>query len=292
MELQQLRYILAVAKEKNFIRAAKRMHVTQPTLSQQIQKLEQELGVILFERSARGARLTAAGEKFIPHVMKTIDGLDYSLSQLQEETGEINAAISLGAIPTICPYLLPPLLTHLKKKAPKLQIELYEETTSSLLESLKSGKIDLALLALPIEDPSLVSQSLGFEEFYLATPRSHPFAKRKQISPMIIKEEKLLILQEGHCFADQTLEVCKLNRDHKQIRFQGSSLSSVLNLVEIGEGLTLVPKMAVRKKHHPKIAFIPFQSPQPRREIGMTWRITTPLTKAHRTLLEITSGLF
>lgn len=286
MELQQIRYIIALSQEKNFLRAAKRCHITQPTLSHQIKKLEEELGAPLFERSSHGVKLTVAGEKFLPHAMATIDHLEKGLQELQENTGAISGKIKVGAIPTIGPYLLPSALVKIKKETPRLSLEIYEETTSSLLESLKAGKIDLAILALPIIDAGIVSRSLGNEEFYLAVSRKNALAKKKKVSAATIKQEKLLILQEGHCFADQALEYCKRAREDSQVIFQGSSLTSVMKLASAGEGLTLVPKMAVSQKENPDLAFISFSSPKPKREVGVIWRITAPLTPAHRYLLD------
>ena len=285
MELHQLRYIVALSQERNFLRAAKRANITQPTLSHQIKKLEEEIGSPLFERSSHGVRLTKAGEKFIPYAIATLDNLEKGLTELQEERKDISGKISIGAIPTIGPYLLPNILINLKKKAPRLSLVLYEETTSTLLESLKAGKIDLAVLALPVSDAGIVSRSLGKEDFFLAVSKQHPLAKKKQVTAKILKEERLLILQEGHCFSDQALEYCKHSREDTQIIFQGSSLTSVMKLASAGEGLTLVPKMAVSMQENPNLAFIPFAAPKPNRDIGLIWRITAPLTPAHRFLI-------
>lgn len=292
MELQQLRYIVALSQERNFLRAAKRAHITQPTLSHQIKKLEQELGTPLFERSSHGVRLTAAGEKFIPYAISTIDNLEKALSELRGSTKDISGKIALGAIPTISPYLIPDIIIRLRKEAPRLSLTLYEETTSLLLDSIKAGKIDIGILSLPITDPGLVCSSIGKEEFFLAVSKKHALAKKKQITASEIKKERLLILQEGHCFADQALEYCRHRREDSQVIFQGSSLSSVLKLASIGEGLTLVPKMAVAVKENPSLAFVPFSSPKPSREIGIVWRITAPLTPAHHFFIDIVANQF
>lgn len=292
MELQQLRYIAALSQERNFLRAAKRCNITQPTLSHQVKKLEEELGAPLFERSSQGVRLTAAGEKFIPYAITTIDNLEKALSELRGGMKDISGEIAIGVIPTITPYLIPDILIKLKKEAPRLSLKLYEETTSLLLESLKAGKIDIGILSLPIPDAGLVSRSLGKEEFFLAVSKKHTLSKKKQITAKGIKEEKLLILQEGHCFADQALEYCDHLRKDTQVVFQGSSLSSVLKLTSVGEGLTLVPKMAASEKENPNLAFIPFASPKPSREIGIVWRITAPLMPAHRFFIDVAATTF
>lgn len=292
MELQQLRYIVALSQERNFLRAAKRVNITQPTLSHQIKKLEEEIGTPLFERSSHGVRLTAAGEKFVPFAVAAIDSLKKGLTELQSETKNISGRIAVGAIPTVNPYLIPGVLIEIKKKFPRLSLELYEETTAVLLESLKAGEIDLGILALPITDGGLVSRSLGREEFLLAVSRHHALAGRKQVTPKNIMNEKLLILQEGHCFADQALEYCKHRREDAQVIFQGSSLTSVMKLASAGEGLTLVPRMAASARENPDLAFISFRSPKPSREIGIVWRVTSPLTPAHHLLMDVIQDTF
>ncbi len=292
MELQQLRYIVALFRERNFLRAAKHANITQPTLSHQIKKLEDEIGTPLFERSSHGVRLTAAGEKFMPFAIATLDTLKKGLTELQKESRDISGKITVGIIPTINPYLIPSVLIKIKKGAPRLALELYEETTSVLLASLKMGKIDLGILSLPINDAGTVSRSIGKEEFLLAAAKDHPFSKRTLVNPKIIKEEKLLILQEGHCFADQALEYCGRLRKDTQITFQGSSLTSVMKLASVGEGLTLVPKMAANARENPDLVFIPFSHPKPSREIGIIWRITSPLTPGHHLLIDTLSETF
>lgn len=292
MELQQLRYIVALSQERNFIRAAKRVHVTQPTLSHQIKKLEDEIGHPLFERSAKGVSLTPAGEKFIPCAVSTLDHLERGLKEIQVEAQGISGKIAIGAIPTISPYLIPDILIKVRKEAPRLSLEFYEETTSILLESVKAGKLDLGILSTPVTDSGIVSRAVGKEEFYLATSKKHPLSKQKHVSLKMIQREKLLILQEGHCFSDQMLDYCKQVREDAQVIFQGSSLTSVMKLASVGEGLTLVPRMAVNDKENPNLAFIPFSSPKPTREIGIVWRVSAPLTPAHRFLMDTITETF
>ena len=286
MELHQLRYFLELSRELHFQKAAEKAHVTQPTLSQQIKKLEDELGLPLFERSPRNVRLTAAGKKFLPHVIEALERIEHGVSGLREEAGEISGLIRIAAIPTIAPYLLPGVISKIKKSAPKLVLEIYEETTSVLVEHLKEAKFEIGVLSLPIQDSGIVCRPLGKEPFYLAVSKDHPLAKRKTVSRSDIVKEKLLILQEGHCFSDQTLEFCNLSRKNEQIRFQGSSLSSVMRLVGAGEGITFVPKMAVEPHLYPELCFIPFGGHPPVREIGLAWRVTIPLTKAHNFVID------
>ena len=286
MELHQLRYFLELSRELHFQKAAEKAHVTQPTLSQQIKKLEDELGLPLFERSPRNVRHTAAGKKFLPHVIEALERIEHGVSGLREEADEISGLIRIAAIPTIAPYLLPGVISKIKRSAPKLMLEIYEETTSVLVEHLKEAKFEIGVLSLPIQDSGIVCRPLGKEPFYLAVSKDHPLAKRKTVSRSDIVKEKLLILQEGHCFSDQTLEFCNLSRKNEQIRFQGSSLSSVMRLVGAGEGVTFVPKMAVEPRLYPELRFISFGGTPPLREIGLAWRVTTPLTKAHNFVID------
>lgn len=292
MEIHQLRYLVALSQEKNFVRAARRVNITQPTLSQQVKKLEVELETPLFERSAHGVQLTRAGEKFLPYALATLDSLEKGIAEVREESGGLSGKISIGTLPTIGPYLLPDVLILLRKKAPRLRIELYEETTSVFVESLKAGKLDLGVISLPLPDASLVSRRLGREEFFLAASKEHPVSKRKEVTAKILKDEKLLILQEGHCFSDQALEFCQRLRNDAQIIFQGSSLTSVMKLAAVGEGLTLVPHMAASVRENPSLAFIPFSPPKPSREIGLVWRISAPLTRGHHLFMETVETVF
>jgi len=292
MELQQLRYVAAVAREKHFGRAAERVHITQPTLSQQIIKLEKELGAALFERSPRGVVLTAEGEKFLSTATAVLEILENSVRELKEKGDDITGRIRLAVIPTLGPYLLPPVLQHVRKKAPRLTLELFDMTTSLLLENLKQNRIDMGILALPIEEPGIVALSIGKEPFYLAVPQKHPLASRKSVDLAQVRRERLLILQEGHCFRNQALAYCGLSAEDDQIIFQGSSLTSVMRLAAAGEGVTFVPRIAARAREHPGLRFIRFSGPEPIRELGVVWRVTTPLSTANRFLIDVIESTF
>lgn len=287
MELHQLRYVVALARELNFQRAANRAHISQPTLSQQIKKLEDELGARLFERSRRGVRLTAAGKLFLPRAMAALETLAEGAMELKRESGEVAGKIVVGAIPTIGPYLLPEAVLSMKKQAPRLAIEMHEQTTSVLLEYLKAGKVDLGLLALPIEEPGLTSRAIGEEEFYLAVSPRHRLAPKKAVSLADVAAEPMLLLQEGHCFRDQAMDFCKKARTTPEIIFEGSSLTSVMRLAALGEGVTFVPKMAANSLENPGLRFIPFVSPRPKRKIGVVWRVSHPLGFAHHALVAV-----
>ncbi len=287
MDIQQLRYVVALSQELHFQRAAQKVNVTQPTLSQQVKKLEDELGAPLFERSPQKVVMTSQGKKFIPHAIFILDRLKKSIHEIKDESkGEVKGTVSVSAIPTICPYLMPQVITRIKKEAPGLVIELYEETTETTLELLKNGKIDLGVLALPITDRGIASLSFGSEAFYLALSKKHPLASKKKVSVRDVTKEKLLILQEGHCFSQQALDFCKLSRKDSHVIFQGSSLSSVMKLSQSNEGITFIPKMALDSYSSPSLKYIPFNSPEPTRELGVIWRLTAPLNRAQRFLMD------
>lgn len=284
MDIQQLRYMVALARELHFQRAAQKSHVTQPSLSQAIKKLESELGVLLFERSPKAVRLTAEGKTFLATALAVLEQLQRAAEELREMSHEICGTLRIGVIPTICPYLMPKVITQLKKAAPRLTLELSEETTSILVEQIREGKLDLGVLALPIAEKGLAEKVLSREPFYLAVSKRHPLAAQRTVTRKDILNEKVLVLQEGHCLGHQTLEFCKISRQDTQVIFQGSSLTSVMKLAALGEGVTFVPEMAVSPKDFPGLKFIPFSPKPPSREIGMVWRLSASFNKAEHVL--------
>ena len=179
MDIHQLRYFIAVAQELHFNRAAEKMHVTQPTLSQQIQKMEKELGVPLLERSPQKTRLTNAGEKFLPHAISVLDQLQKGVQELREDAAIAAGSVRVGVIPTIGPYLIPEIILKIAKTAPRIRLQIYEETTSVLIEKLRSGNLDIGILALPIEKKGIATRILSREPFYLAVPMKHRLASKK-----------------------------------------------------------------------------------------------------------------
>lgn len=286
MEMAQLRYMAALAQELHFRRAAQKSHVTQPTLSQSIQKLEKELGVPLFERSARGVRLTPEGKKFLSSAVNALDHLDKTARELQESSREAAGTVRIGVLPTVCPYLMPQVITRLEKTAPRIKLELSEETTSILVEQIKNGTLDLGIAALPVNEKGLVEKVLWREPFYLAVARDHPLVGKKAVTQKEMMKEKVLVLEEGRCFGQQALEFCGTKRQDAQVVFQGSSLTSVMKLAALGEGVALVPQMALPQKGAADLRFIPFAPKPPFRELGVLWRLSVPLAKAGRALIE------
>jgi LysR family hydrogen peroxide-inducible transcriptional activator len=285
MEIRQLHYVVALAQARHFQRAARLVHVTQPTLSVQIQKLERELGQPLFERSSRQVRLTTAGERFVPHAKAILDQVQAARAEVGGD--EPRGVIRLGVIPTICPYIMPSVLPAFHRLAPLAHVELFEETTAPLLEAIRNGQIDLGVLALPVEARGLSTLSLGWEEFYVAVAKGAALARRGWVDLRTLAQERLLMLQEGHCLRRQSLEFCRRRGKDWPITFQGGSLASVLRLAEAGEGVTFVPHMAREPARHPGLRFLRFHPPRPMRELGIVWRLSAPLLPTHQRLLSV-----
>lgn len=286
MDLQTLRYCVILSRTLSFRKAAERANVTQPTLSQQLKKLEQELGVALFERTTQRVALTEAGRRFLPRAVAVLDQARRAADEAQESSREARGAVEIGVIPTICPYLMPQVICRLKKTAPRLTLTLREETTSVLLDHLKAGDLDIGILSLPIKDPGIAALSLGREPFFLAVGRRHRLSRRRRVSPKEVGRERLLILQEGHCFRDQSLEYCKRKPEDPRVIFQGGSLTSVVELAASGEGVTLVPRMAAQRLRSGRVRILPFTSPEPTRELGIVWRTGAPPGPAQRAVME------
>jgi LysR family transcriptional regulator, hydrogen peroxide-inducible genes activator len=291
MDLQQLRYVAALHRERHFQRAAAAAHVSQPTLSQRLKQLERELGAALFERSPRGVTLTPAGEKFLPKALAALETLDRAAEDLGRDAQEVRGRLRVAAIPTVGPYLLPGVLSRLRKAAPRLTLELHELTTSLLLEHLKLGRVDMGVLATAEDERGLVSRAVGREPFLLAVARSHPLARKGRAGLREVAREKLLILQEGHCFRKQALDFCRLEARDPQVVFQGSSLASVMRLAAAGEGVTLVPRMAAAPRENPSLRFVRLAE-APSREVAVVWRVTTPLGKGHELLISAVEDAF
>lgn len=288
MDLQQLRYVAALAQERHFQKAARSLGVTQPTLSQQVKKLEDELGEALFERSSRHVALTPAGERFLPYVLSSLDAIKVGVETLRSGGGDVAGPIRVGFLPTIGPYLIPGMMKRLKQHAPGLKVELHEETAPRLASRVREGRLDLAVLSLPFREAGLATRALGSEALLLAVAKDHALAKGKTVAPKSLDGERLLVLQEGHCFRNQSLAFCKGVKTQPQVVFQGSGLASVLRMAAAGEGITLVPKMAAEGRSNPDVKFLPFTGVQPTRDIGVAWRSSASLTqKEHLIMREV-----
>jgi len=248
MELHQLRYFCAIVDSGTFSRAARQTNVSQPSLSQQIRKLEDELGARLFDRLGRTVRLTEIGRTFLPRARAVLRELEAARGDLAEQRDSMSGTITVGVIPTVAPYLLPPHLAAFSRKFPDAKISIVEEITSLLLERLRAATIDLALLALPIRGHEFESFPIRTEPFFAAVPQKHPLARLKSLSLKDLRNDPFLLLRDGHCFRENTLAACDRARLHPQIVFESGQFSSLLGMVAAGMGVSIVPEMAIDKK--------------------------------------------
>lgn len=285
MNIKDLRYFLAVAELQHFGQAAEQCCVSQPTLSGQIKKLEQELGVTLLERTNRRVMLTDIGEQVARSARRILREVDTIHEVARSSHDPLSGSFRLGAFPTLSTYIFPSLVPKVKQSLPDLRLILIEEKTAILLEKLRKGDIDAALLALPVHDDYLVSQPLFDDEFLLAVPPEHPLANAQSVDQKALKNHRLLLLEEGHCLRDQALEICGLNGIAEEQDFRATGLETLRQMVKAGSGITFMPSIAVQKDET-GIHYVPFTSPAPIRTIGLVWRKTTARQQLIDKLLE------
>jgi len=249
MNLRDIKYILAVADTRHFGRAAERCFVSQPTLSGQIRKLEDELGVTLFERTNRSVEITPIGEVILGHARLLLEQVETIEGIARAHQDPLEGPLRIGAIPTLSPYLMPLILVPLKRQFPQMRLALSEELTEYLLARLQRHELDAALIASPIDQPELVQVPLFDEPFWLAHPRNHPLYYKEKINAQDLSDQELLLLAEGHCLTHQVMEVCHLaERPHRgeMADLRAASLETLLQLVGAGFGCTLVPALTIR----------------------------------------------
>ena len=274
MNLRDLKYLVALADHKHFGRAAAASFVSQPTLSTQIRKLEDELGVALVERAPRKVMLTPVGREVAERARKVIADVD-QMTQIARRSQDPEAGtLRLGLFPTLGPYLLPHVVPGLRKRFPRLELLLVEEKTDQILARLRDGRLDAGLLALPIHDDQLHVEPLFDEPFLLAVPQQHPMAGKDSLDVRDLDRQHLLLLEEGHCLRDQALEVCSLGGADERDGFRATSLETLRQMVASGVGITLLPMLAVQPPvpASPDIALLSFRGNAPHRQIGMVWR--------------------
>ncbi|HTI71541.1 MAG TPA: LysR family transcriptional regulator [Candidatus Limnocylindria bacterium] len=285
MEMHQLRYVAAVARTGNFSRAAEQCHVAQPSLSQQIHKLEEELGERLFDRMRRNAKLTPAGEAFLPRALRILAEVDAALREAQETQELSRGQITLGALPTIAPYLLGNTLAQFGKRFPNIQVTVQEDTTAQLLKLLEACELDFAITSLPINNDRFETRLLFTEELLLAIPLRHPLASQRTIRIADVEHEKFIILKEGHCLGDQVLRFCSRNDSNPQISCRSAQIETIKALVHSGLGISLIPRMAVPAGSGKQIRFRSFAPPRPERAVAAVWLQNRPPSRAARELL-------
>ncbi len=278
MTLTELRYIVAVARERHFGRAAEACFVSQPTLSVAVKKLEEELDVKLFERGSAEISVTPLGEEIIRQAQAVLEQAQAIKEIAKRGKDPLAGPLRLGVIYTIGPYLLPDLVRTAIAKVPQMPLMLQENFTVKLLEMLRAGELDCAILADPFVESNLAVAPLYDEPFMVAVPASHPLAARERISAEELKRETMLLLGAGHCFRDHVLEVCpefaRFSSDAEGIRksFEGSSLETIKHMVAAGMGVTVVPGLSVPRDPQPHLRFIPFEDPVPTRRVVLAWR--------------------
>jgi len=280
MTLTELKYIVAVARAKHFGHAAESCFVAQPTLSVAIKKLEDELGVTLFERGGSEVSVTPVGAQIVAQAERVLEQTAAIKELAKQNKDPLAGPLRLGVIYTIGPYLLPPLVKNLIDNVPQMPLVLQENFTVKLLELLRQGELDAAIMALPLPDHGMLMQTLYDEPFVVATPRTHPWSRRREIPADDLKAETMLLLGSGHCFRDQVLEVCpEMARfsspgNGMQRTFEGSSLETIRHMVASGIGLTVLPRASVRDMEDPNgmLSFVPFSAPAPSRRVVIVWR--------------------
>src|SRR6202158_96396 len=283
MELHQLRYFCAVAETGSFSRAAEHSHVSQPSLSQQIMKLEDELGVRLFDRLGRSVRLTDVGKTFLPRARSVLRELEAAKGDVVERKESIGGPVSVGVIPTGAPSFLPPQLTSFSRNFPQALLTIVKEITPVLLDRLRAGAIDVAILALPIRGHEFETVPLLTERLFAALPKNHKFAKRRSLFLKDLRSEPFLLLRDGHCFRDTAVAACDRARLHPPIVFESGQFSSLLSMVGAGVGVSIVPEMSMEKKSGCR--FVRVADTEASRTIGAVVLRGRSLTRLHRAFL-------
>jgi LysR family hydrogen peroxide-inducible transcriptional activator len=282
MNLRDLRYLVALADERHFGRAAERCFVSQPTLSAQIRKLEEYLGVPLVERQPKRVSLTDAGAKIVERARRALQEADAIVELAKTDRDPLAGALKLALIPTVGPYLLPHVAGPLRRALPRLKLMLYEYQTAPLLEKLHDGELDLGILALPIPLDGMETATLYDEPFTVAMPANHPLAERDRVRLEDLRGETLLLLEDGHCLRDQALEVCSRIRLNQEQDYRATSLETLRQMVAAGHGITLLPELAAAAPVGTArgLRIRPFSKPTPVRTIGAVWRKSTTRGKA------------
>ncbi len=286
MNLSELRYIVAVAQERNFRRAAERCFVSQPALSTAVQKLEDELGVQIFERTRTEVSLTSIGRRLVEQAQRTLEEVERMKTMAREGRDQLIGPLRLGVIHTIGPYVLPDLIPALSARAPEMPLEVEESTTAQLEINLKNGLVDVVLLALPFNIPGIDTLPLYDEVFEVVVSSKHRWARKRAVQAQDLGEERVLLLHSGHCFSNQVAEACpEMSRVPGSGSAPGNSLETIRNMVASGTGVTVLPASANSERYRSALlTVIPFTDPAPSRRIALAWRKSFGREKAIETL--------
>jgi LysR family hydrogen peroxide-inducible transcriptional activator len=287
--LKQLRYFDALARNGHFGRAAEVSAISQPALSMQIKELEAGLGAALFDRGARSVRLTPLGEEFATRAREILRLVDELEDAARIAPDPMAGRLRLGVIPTVAPYLLPRVIAEVARVYPALDLHLRETITPKLLQELGDGRLDCAIVALPVSEPSLIEVPLFSEDFVLVRPLAD--ADKPVPNAETLRDMRLLLLEEGHCFRDQALSFCKRQSFEPRELLDASSLTTLVQMVGAGIGVTLIPEMAVAVETRlAAVSVAAFAAPRPSRQIGMVWRRTSPLARQLGQIAEVVRG--
>lgn len=288
MTLQELRYLVALADKGHFVRAAAACNVGQPTLSTQLRKLEDDLGVTLFERNKHRIRVTPIGEAIVERARSALGVVEEIRQLAQREKDPLGGPLRLGLIPSLGPYLMPHLLPALRDSAAELHLFLREDLTVNLLERLRQGALDALLLALPVRGDDLEEMALFREAFVVALPKGHALARQRRIREADLRDQNVLLLEEGHCMRDQALAICGSTPSHQREELKATSIETLRQMVAAGVGCTLLPQLAaapgVGSIGNGMVQLRPFEAPEPTRTIGLVWRHRYPREATLRAL--------
>lgn len=290
--IRQLEYLVAVAKSLNFREAARACHVSQPALSAQIARLEETLGVTLFERDRRRVILTTVGEQVVARAKQVLTDVDDLTDAAAAHAEPLAGVLRLGVIPTIAPYLVPRALPQLRRRLPKLEILLREEQTARLVELTEAGQLDVVLVALEAELGDLRTLAVFRDPFVFACNKQHPLCGQASIREGDLNDQRVLLLDDGHCLKDQAWAICKARGAKHAIDFRATSLGTLAQMVSSGNGVTLLPSISLRTEGRlPGLTVRPFQKPVPYRTVGIAWRATSPRQELFEVVAECLRAL-
>lgn len=292
MTLTELRYIVALAQTQHFGQAAERCHISQPTLSVGVKKLEEDLGVLIFERSKSAVRVTPVGEAIVAQAQRVLEQAQTIRELAQAGKNQLTAPLRVGAIYTVGPYLFPQMIPLLHRSAPEMPLYIEENFTHILRDKLRNGELDVIIIALPYQDADVLTKIAYEEPFCVLLPAEHPWTQRDSIDSSMLNDKSLLLLGEGHCFRDQVLEACPTtqtgNPENRYTTVEASSLETIRHMVASGLGVSVLPLSAVDNHCYAEgvIAVRPFTAPAPTRTVAIAWRATFPRPKAIDVLMD------
>lgn len=291
MNIRDLQYLVALADTGHFGKAAEQCFVSQPTLSTQLKKLEDFLGVALVERTNKSVLITPVGEQVVAEARLILTQVEKIKTLARQSSEPLAGPFRLGIIPTLGPYLLPFVIKLIQKNLPKIELVVIENKTKTILQQLRDGQLDAVILALPVNTDQLQVVELFNEPFYVAIPKAHELAKAKDVTMKRLEKENLLLLEEGHCLREQALEACQLRMPHQHLQFSATSLETLRQLVGLGSGITFLPALAIESaSKDSNIVIKPISGKAPARSIGMLWRKSSVLTECSFKIAELVSA--